>query len=84
MLSLRGMLDMYTAATPGLEPGRAQEGSDNGSGPGNDDLGSGDCDNPPPPPPLDDGGDYPRHRCRYCHRARHPRDDVERMVFLGG
>jgi hypothetical protein len=30
------------AATPGLEPGRAREGSDDGSGPGDNDLGSGD------------------------------------------
>jgi hypothetical protein len=75
---------MCTAAIPGLEPSRAQEGSNNGSGPGVDNLGSGDCNDPPPLPPLDDGGDCPRHRCRHRHCARHPRDDVERVVILGG
>jgi len=72
---------MCTAAIPGLEPGRAREGSNDGSGPCDDDLGSGDCDDPPPPPSLDDGGDRPCHRRRRRHHARH---DVERVVILGG
>jgi hypothetical protein len=69
---------MCTATIPGLEPGRAREGSNGGSRPGGDNLGSGNCNNPLPPASLDDGVDHPCHRCRHCHRARHPRDDVER------